>query len=695
MSSDTTHKRSRNKRRHRRRRTAAEKADFAPLSAENDNDDDVFHLIERELERDKRAHLELVRDEPQRDPFAPLLVSGAAPLVKSGVQPLSADELRPLFDVGEMARRQLADLRPHYPASAGEASVPLAEAYVVHGLSARVPSPASAALDEQRARIGAQLAELDHRDAQWSAFATSIVEAPSVQQRSRAAQRNCERFYAQLERCAAIDRLRDEARAITALKPAAEARRLRGEWQRLLSETVASVREQFANTTRAAIGRTLQPPYNTFTAAEAEQRAAALTQGVLNQVADRVLRAQLAQIEASNYEDMPLLAETLQRYLAEYLSLSVQPVDDEEQAQLLNYYADTLERYATADYERWFERWLATAAEPLNVSAARAAELRRYVQRLVEQRRAAEAVRATGTARNGYFSVAPAMREAEARDAYRQLLLDELALERARAVAEPADGGRRGGSVALQRAFEEYLREEVSTPYETVADLLAYPTRDRFALLDAAVARRRNAIPRNDDARVAARAAVLERQLAERTRELEELVAALGGPRIRATAPHAPDEPRSAALTPAELRAALVAEGQRVLGVQDAIDTGLEPTTRNVAVLRDTGDTWSPFDLTYPLGRARSGARIGDMLGRVAAGRADFDADATHEAAQETRRALDANFARRVLQVRLRRSLCIGSRALTHTSAFCAAAARRARVRARAHAGDAPRGAAH
>jgi len=654
-----TRKRAGDRRRRRRRRTRPVITAAEALRADNDNDADIFDLLEDELQREKRARLQLSRREPQRDPFAPLLASGAAPLVGAGAKPLTAAELRPLFDVGEMARKQLAALRPHYPTEAGAASVPLAAAYVVHGLSARVPSPASAALAEQRAHIVAQMAELDHRDAQWSAFATSVAEAPSVQQRSRAAQRNCERFYAQLERCAALG----GARATTTLKPPAEARRLRAQWSALLRQEVAAVRQQLAEETRTAIQRMLQRPYNTLSAADAEARAAALTEGVLNQVADRVLRAQLAQIDSSNYEDMPLLAETLQRYLAEYLSLSVQPAAaaaaDQEQTDLLDYYADTLERYATADYERWFECWLATAAEPLAVGEARAVELRRYVLRLVEQRRAADAERAAGTTRNGFFSAPPTMREAEARAAYRQLLLDELALDRARAVAEPDAGGRTGGSVALQRAFEEYLRSEATAQEQTVAALLAHPTRDRFALLDAAVARRRGAIPRagcaggagDDDVRlVTARAQVLERQLRERAAALEELVAALGGPRIRATAPHAPDEPASAALVPAELRAALVAEGRRTLGVQDAIDTGLEPTARSAAVVRDTGDAWSPFDLSYPLDRARTGARMDELLGRVAAGRADFDAAASHEAAQETRRALEANFTRRALR---------------------------------------------
>jgi len=426
--------------------------------------------------------------------------------------------------------------------------------------------------------------------------------------------------------------------SVQLLKPASEVRALNERWRNLLGDALLRIYADYESATARG-----------YDVADGD---GAVRDGIVAQYVQRVaapvFNRYVEQLRSSTYEDMPLTLEVLRDYFYRFLRLVLDSLmrdesangeealaalraaqaeaagrnfafglDDavrragatdadadapgapDERAVLIGYLRQALHLYAVPEYAAWLERWLADirAREPGAVSDAVAKALRDAVRRMVEGRERAyrERVKTIGRPIPRYRPPA----ERDVVRAYRQLVTNEVALERAKALAEQDD------DESLRVELQQLLAERLDA---LDPEVLVRPRIDRLELLATQRAVRESAI------RAAFPAGGTEAE--SRARE-----AALGA----------------------------LAQRAELARAQLALYAPLAPdATESHGPADEAATDFDPLDLSYPLDVNKARAQTPQLTALVLRELERFDAAGLHERANEMRAVLSYSYADRL-----------------------------------------------
>jgi len=478
--------------------------------------------------------------------------------------------------------------------------------YVVRGLSDRVVSSQYETTRMQQAEIQAQLNMIDAGYERWSYFdqyARVANDRSTGKSRERAAEcfrRLAEQFVPQP----------------TVLKPASVSRALNARWRDLLISELQTVRARYLSETLRAL----------------ESHSTAVNKTViaeqyLDTLVDPFIQRQIEIIGTSNYDEMPLMWHTLREFFdgyldnaAHYLSLPPpqRPPMNVEDEQITCFLANALELYAQPEFLRvWLPAWLARNPQKPSIEVA----LTTYVKRIVAYRQQQlEQIGRVGGVVPSYVYFYVPMTESDARAAYRTMIENDIALARARAVAD---------NEAARGSLIKYINTPTAQFLEPSSMVYTIPS-NFFAMLDLLVRISRSdlldayAAKADDNAATVAslenRHREMMAQLDAHVRQLEERLALYGETRARMTSatPHAPNDGR-----------------ERVAYVEGA-----------------GNDQWSPYDLSYPLSPINSTEEINRLVTSVARSAEEFNTETQQERVHNIRRAIDRNYTLQLLERR-------------------------------------------
>ena len=481
--------------------------------------------------------------------------------------------------------------------------------FVVRGLSTPVPSHAYEQTRLEQAKIQAQLNLLNAGYESWSYFdqyVSSAMARDTASARARAAEcfrRLAEQFVPQP----------------TVLKPASVSRALNELWRDMLTSELRAMRARYFDATAAAMRRYAVPD----SAARAAEHADSIAEQYVVALVDPFLRRQLAIIEHSNYDEMPILWSTLRDLFDSYLTRAARylntpaderrdtPIDNgDDDRELSCFMANVLETYAQPEFLRvWLPAWLARNPQPARVSSA----LTNYVKKIVAYRQRQFESDAAAT---NYLRFYIPMTEDDARKAYRKLITSDIALGRAR-VAANVD--------FVRKSIIEYFNNPHAIFLEPpwLAFMLPSTFFEFIDLLNSAaqidIAETYRISPTDTDAQkdqMTEGFLVATARLDEHVRQLEQRLALYGVVRARhnSIAPHGP---------------------------ADGIETRV-----------DSGDAWSSFDLSFPLNPTTSSAQIDQLVAVVARTSEEFNADAQQTRAHNVRRAIDRDYTLKLIERR-------------------------------------------
>jgi len=483
---------------------------------------------------------------------------------------------------------------------ASPTQVPQSDLFIVRGLSDEVPSDVYERTRMRQAEIQSQINDLDYGADQWSIYdqvVNTAMARGNIKSRTRAAEcyrRLAEAFVPQP----------------TVLKPASVSRALNDKWRKLLLGELQATRNRYLQDTIIGLA-------STSSAGDID----AIAEQYVAQLVDPMVQRQIGVIERSNYDESPLMWDTLHDFFdsyllqaAEYLNTPAaqreQPTADEEA--MTCFLANALELYAQPEFLRaWLPGWLARYPQPPSTAAT----LTAYVKRIVAYHQA-QLEQPTAASYLAYYTP---MTEADARAAYRTMLESDVALLRARGAADNA---------RIRSAIVTYFQSPTADFLDPPSIVFELP-RNTFELIDEV-----GAIVKSD----------LTTAYAPRDGDTPEQLAALNtqhAAELQAFENH---------LDLLEARLALYGITRtRIEGASAGVHGPDDPTSSAAGVLNDK---WSRYDLSYPLDAEASNKQLERLVTTVARSAEDFDARAQQTRAHEIRRAIDRNYTLQVLERR-------------------------------------------
>ncbi len=516
----------------------------------------------------------------------------------------------------------------------------LREPYQVNGLSVEEDNPDYLALQEDRAQLELRREQLQFERQQLIDLRSARGVASAAEEaRIREQLREQLMLYAPIE-------------SVQLLKPASQVRELNERWRNLLGSALARIASDYQSGTAAGLQA-------------APGASADALQLYMERVRNPVLNRYVAELRQATFEDMPLTREQLESYFNRFVGVVVtamaaderrlgeqalaeareeqisaadryfafglaaaaaeQPIEGfvpedltpvpsaasgttpaDEERLVKAYWRDTLYVYATEDYVRWLDRWLADfqQRQPGLLSQTGADTLRESVRKLIDGRARMyrERIAQLGRALPPY--VPPS--EAEMVRAYTALVTADVALMRARTLVDQEEES------ALRTQIQSALRGRIQVlPLE----VLLAPRVDRFEILE----QERALLERSlRDSFVAPGPGADERAAAFQQRALDT---SLGELALRKTV----------------VERALLAYAPRV---------GAGVGSRGP----DDSEGGVSYDLSYPLDLIKTQRQLGALEARVSRQAQRFDGDAMHERANSLRSVLSYSYAERLLQ---------------------------------------------
>lgn len=535
---------------------------------------------------------------PVEDPFKAITEQTTTTGVLFGAPPTQSVELhdrrdpgailsRPgaarVLDTEEVVRRELAKLAPD--ASQGQRAIADSNAvtnrFVLRGLSQMVPNP--------------KYHELADRRRQFEDQRNYIVKQRQMYDRLF-----YNRYPVDAEFRAEFDKERDKQRlqflqgfqppqALALLKPTSEKIKLTEYWRRHLSDALVKLLNAYQeeNTPDKPSGGTRH-----------------FVQELVNYHVRPIVRRRLAEIESAQFDDFPITKEVLQGYFNQYMTAAYNrfvTMDDEaqgdvgavmrideqsgdatslgrafttsfEEAPQLVYYASTLTLYASREYTTWLREWKkqvdtnVARLDPNDSNAQKAkktsddalAKLGQFVQNAIRI-----SDRYQSASNTDYFhATRPLSIDDYCRD-YRRLVFLEIAQHRADNLLSENE---------MRAELETYF--VVPSVEFNIQLLYNLPLTFRDRLREA-YEKARESIDANDQMSIDA----LEQRLARANQALEQVC-----PSAEPHSPHGPiDKPTAVSVALPQQR-------------DNDDDDDDNPPQQQVVV-----DTWSEYDLSYPL----------------------------------------------------------------------------------------------
>lgn len=548
------------------------------------------------------------------------------------------------------------------------------EPYQVDGLSQRVPNPDWEQLERERCALEARRAALVLEGAQFGANRQFVNDDSLIyKQRTQDELREMLIEFAPLE-------------SVELLKPASEVRAINERWRALLGEALVTVYREYELATTSSLAEQLGDAVD---ARDASNIASLYMQRVVGPTFSQYLE----QLRAATYEDMPLSREIVQDYFYTFMGISldamlrekashgeealrrlqaltikdsarnvaealeqqadrwrrvVATADDDdvgshslfdgagpdlnaqdslgpgerERRVVIAYMRQALFIYASPVYNQWFERWLlrVRSEEPtITLPEDVVNTLRMSVHAMVNGR---ERVHRERDARSGRSMPRyELMSEQQIVTGYARLLNNDVALQRAHALkSEEAERALATAfDIALQGATPEVRdAESASVPIE----LLLHPRADRFELLAAVAVRQRLHI--EETFRMSQR---------DNEEEDERFDDALTGA-------------RDDALADLDLREATLREQILLYSPMEDVKAH-GPRDEPIA---GTDDTYTPFDLSYPLDITLTIRQEPELVGIVERLGETYDAATIHEHADKLRASLSYGYAQQLIE---------------------------------------------
>ena len=597
-----------------------------------------------------------------------------------------------IIDIEDIVRRQLAKTAANAQ-QGGRLFVDdiIKRKFVVRGLSSRVPNPEYAALESRRSVLQKQFNYVQRQLQEYNKLFHNfgIVSEELAVREQQAIEANQAR----------LDFLQGfkQPQALSLLKPSTEIANLNKYWRTELSRTIVNLRARYAG----------DAPYDK--SGPLDEHGTLYRKNILvGYHVVPIVSRRLEDVKHAAFEDMPYTQETVREYFEKYVVASYdrisnppqeQDVDsfqedtwtdaanslgdafratDQNSAVLLAYYSSVLAMHANSDYRVWWADW--KTAKRFDLSAADETQkakhqlalstIGEFIDTII--RSAEEQARANG----GYVFVAKPMPMKHYQDALQQLIENEVALHRISGLWTEAE-----------------VAEQLDTYFQSLV-----PTAFPRQLLDV--------LPQNieDDLRAAderARLAGVDPQ--ERTNRIEDARKIISEvwPDGETKYPHAPNDKLTSRTKPAVIShdemvqiidqvlagAYIDAKGrlfpdekyedlikERVTeakkGLLDA-DPKLAEIDKHVATIRKAiqdaipagityqqylkanYDTWSKFDLSYPIERDLSAKAKTAIEQENAFLWPMFDFEAYREKADTRRMAFDNLYANRRLVTEL------------------------------------------
>lgn len=569
---------------------------------------------------------------------------------------LSRTGIARLLDVEDIVRRQLVAV----DASAYQNQRKLIDdyskrIYVLRGLSQTAPNPQYAALLERRKRLEQQADFIRRQRDEYDAlFYQYGIAGP------RLVARDAEDLDEQ--RIRFLDGFRPP-QALSLLKPSQEIGRLNGMWREHLGGVLDRLVMKYT-----IPGNTIDPDGGTRSPYAPE-----LIAYHVNPIVER----RFADLRHTSFEDMPLPLQVVQEYFNKYLTAAfnrllnpVPPSDQAEQVELdelagdasasslghafrvdsnqeeavmLVYYSSVIAAYANRIYRGWHSSWVASLSNNNNINLnddsikTVLGKLDSFVEQLVRTADRRDVINGVSV----YHANRP-LDWLEYERRYEELVFNEIARHRVENLPEyDFVHGQ------LQLFFESLEADDVF-PRELLLNL-------RFDTPVILIAAYNNAAALVDGSN-ANKVATLARRL--------QFANTLIGRVIRDNElhwPHAPNE---------------TAANSRRSGVNDNVTVTLDNQTNQLAadslrsVINASGtrvDYWSVYDLAYPIDFDLSRDAIFDINRTINQIWPMFDFEASHEKAEERRRAFDALYANKRLVTELSQVDYLLNHVLTET----------------------------
>lgn len=543
---------------------------------------------------------------------------------KSGVRPVTLDEYAAKLNLLASGPADLVD------------DSHIERPYKLSGLSRKVDNPEYQSMmqDLQALRARRKLLTEERRSLtsgrQWLVGgANTFTNTRDAEDVRRAAMRRRLMEFAPLD-------------SIELLKPSQRVIAINLEWRKMLTEVLGDVRSKYELTTMHYIQQTQAAP----------QYYEGITSLYVERIVDPVIQDYLRQVQNATYEDQPVTEQTLRSYLEEYLEArfadpkllestsarvtrtqtdpnAIEPdsrpnTNEEDELRVeAEYLRTALSIHASPVYMRWYNVWekriradpqfvRAVASLTADQISAHFTELRSNITKMIEGQMRAQQKR-TGTQ---IFRPFKPMTRREIQDTYRELVENEIALARSKAVIAHQD--------EWSTTVINYLR--AAQPTNPSFDIIATRPLNWVSIATDITKMEKNSL-RNDFANEPI--AILEAALVSIDQRFSALldIMIIYAPSVDPTKllPHSPiDQPTF-----------VFGDGK--------------PEAMALAARNADDRMWSPFNLLYPIDKERAAVYIDQLTQNVLTHVNQFDAETAHRAASELRSILSYDYAERAL----------------------------------------------